>query len=468
MRRILPWLILAVGLAAFAVDLLPIDRPFSDPPTKIETRLGLDLQGGLRGEYRALGTADHPVTAEDMSTIRTIIENRINQYGVAEPVVQTQGSDRIVVEIPGVSNEQDVRNLIGSTGRLDFVPIPRSTTGVAQGTVLGTDLPACPSSLSSISVACVLFSGDQIASSAAAFTQTNQRAVDFTLKGTGSSLFDQFANVAYVGPDSPSNQQFAIVLDGTVVSAPTVNAQRFGGQGQISGSFTSAEVTNLVTVLKYGALPLSVEEVSFSKISATLGLNFLQQSILAGGIGIALVFIFMLLHYRLPGAIACVALIYYAMVVFAIFRLIPVTLTLAGVAAFVLSVGMAVDANILIFERTKEELRAGKTLSSAVEAGFNRAWNSIFDSNMSSIITATILFYFGSATIRGFALVLIIGVLLSMFTAVTVSREMLRWVVRQPRARKAGYFGVNEDEFTIAAAPRGRGRSREAGAQQGV
>ena len=258
------------------------------------------------------------------------------------------------------------------------------------------------------------------------------------------------------------------MLDGTVVSAPTVNAQRFGGQGQISGSFTSAEVTNLVTVLKYGALPLSVEEVSFSKISATLGLNFLQQSILAGGIGIALVFIFMLLHYRLPGAIACVALIYYAMVVFAIFRLIPVTLTLAGVAAFVLSVGMAVDANILIFERTKEELRAGKTLSSAVEAGFNRAWNSIFDSNMSSIITATILFYFGSATIRGFALVLIIGVLLSMFTAVTLSREMLRWVVRQPRARKAGYFGVNEDEFTIAAAPRGRGRSREAGAQQGV
>ena len=157
-----------------------------------------------------------------------------------------------------------------------------------------------------------------------------------------------------------------------------------------------------------------------------------------------------------------VALIFYTVVSLAIFRFIPVTLTLAGVAAFVLSIGMAVDANILIFERTKEELRSGKTLVSAIEAGFNRAWNSIFDSNMSSIITAAILFYFGSAVIRGFALVLILGVLVSMFTAVTLSRFMLRWIVRQPWARKASYFGVNEDEFVVAAPP--RGRSRQVGA----
>ncbi len=220
-------------------------------------------------------------------------------------------------------------------------------------------------------------------------------------------------------------------------------------------------MTELVTVLRYGALPNAIEEVSFSKISPTLGLDFLQQSILAGAIGIALVFVFMLVHYRLPGVVACVALIYYALVVFAIFRLIPVTLTLAGVAAFVLSVGMAVDANILIFERTKEELRAGKTLVSAVEAGFNRAWNSIFDSNMSSVMTAAILFYFGSAVIRGFALVLIIGVLVSMFTAITLSRQVLRLVVRQPWARHAAYYGVNEDEFTVAT-PRGRSREVKA------
>ena len=439
MRRGLPILILVIGLAAFAVDFLPLSRPLSEPPQPIETRLGLDLQGGLRGEYRALPAAGAPVDAEALANIRSIIENRINQYGVSEPIVQTQGFDRIVVEIPGVTNEQDVRNLIGSTGRLDFVEVPPARAGeVIAGQRIPPDLQ-------------VIFSGNQIATAAPGFTQAGLRAVDITLKEEGARLFDAYAAAHY-------GEQFAIVLDGIVESAPTINATRFGGQAQISGGFASqSEVTQLVTVLRYGALPNAIEEVSFSRISPTLGLNFLQQSILAGAIGIALVFVFMLVLYRLPGVVACLALIFYALIVFAIFRLVPVTLTLAGVAAFVLSVGMAVDANILIFERTKEELRAGKTLVSAVEAGFNRAWNSIFDSNMSSIITAAILFYFGSAVIRGFALVLIIGVLVSMFTAIALSREVLRWVVRQPWARKAVYFGVKEDEFTIAT-PRVRGR----------
>jgi preprotein translocase subunit SecD len=443
MRRFLPALILVVGLGALAIDFLPLARPFSEPPAPIDTRLGLDLQGGLRGEYRALPTETSPITPQTLADIRTIIENRINQYGVAEPVVQTQGSDRIVVEIPGVSNEQEVRSLIGSTGRLDFVEVPPARASEVQpGQQIPPDLK-------------VIFSGDQISSAAPGTTQAGQRAVDITLKDEGAQIFDAYAKDHF-------QEQFAIVLDGIVQSAPSINATSFGGRAQISGGFsTAAEVNQLVTVLRYGALPNAIEEVSFSKISPTLGLNFLQQSLLAGAIGIAAVFIFMLAMYRLPGVVACIALIFYSLVVYAIFRLVPVTLTLAGVAAFVLSVGMAVDANILIFERTKEELRAGKTLVSAIEAGFNRAWNSIFDSNMSSIITAGILFYFGSATIRGFALVLIIGVLVSMFTAITVSRQMLRWIVRQPRFRKASYFGVGEDEFAIATP---RGRSREVGA----
>jgi preprotein translocase subunit SecD len=459
LRRLLPFLIAAVGLAAFAVDVLDLPDPLSSSGAAIETHLGLDLQGGLRGEYRAIPTSTTPITRDVMDTIRTIIEDRINQLGVTEPLVQTQGSDRIVVEMPGVENPEQVRRAIGSTGLLQFVPIPVGTTGVGQGTVISTNLPACPNDLANLVAECELFRGDQLASASSGFdSTTGQRVVDFTLKPDGATLFDKFAAVAY-----GKNQQFAIVLDGTVVSAPTINAAQFNGSGQISGSFTSADITNLVTVLKYGALPLSIEEVSFSQISASLGLNFLQQSLFAGAIGILLVFIFMLVHYRLPGVIACIALIYYALVVYALFRLIPVTLTLAGVAAFVLSVGMAVDANILIFERTKEELRSGKTLPAAIEAGFNRAWNSIFDSNMSSIITASILFYFGSSTIRGFALVLIIGVLISMFTAITLSRQMLRWVVRQPWARKANLYGVGEDEFTLAVAP--RSRSRQAGAR---
>ncbi len=442
MRRGLPILILVIGLAAFAVDFLPLSRPLSDPPQPIETRLGLDLQGGLRGEYRALATDTSPITPEAMASIRTIIENRINQYGVAEPVVQTQGSDRIVVEIPGVTNVDEVRGLIGSTGLLEFVGVTPGTPNVVQG------VSRPPGQL--------LFAGGEVASAAPGFDQQGRRAIDIKLREEGARIFDQYA-----AQHANNRDQLAIVLDGVVQSAPTINAGRFGGEVQIQGQFTTAEVTALVTVLRYGALPNAIEEVSFSRISATLGFNFLQQSILAGAIGIALVFVFMLVLYRLPGLVACLALLFYAAVVFAIFRLVPVTLTLAGVAAFVLSVGMAVDANILIFERTKEELRAGKTLVSAVEAGFNRAWNSIFDSNMSSIITAGILFYFGSATIRGFALVLIIGVLVSMFTAITMSRQMLRVLVHQPWARKARYYGVAEDEFLVAAPPRARGQ-REA------
>jgi preprotein translocase subunit SecD len=447
MRALLPIFIVLVGLVALAVNVLGnIPRPFGEGV--VDTRLGLDLQGGLRAEYQAVPGPGQQVTTEALNNIRTIIENRINRYGVAEPIVQTQGRDRIVVELPGVENEGQVRELIGRTGRLEFYAVPRDD--IEQVTP-GAQMPSGFE---------LLFGGEQVASAAPGFDQFNRPAVQVELRGDGARIFDEYARDAYRGEN---NSDFvAIVLDGNVQSAPEINARQFGGQVQIGGQFTSAEVQALVTVLQYGSLPLELDEVSISRISPTLGLNFLQQSVLAGAIGIALVFVFMLLLYRLPGAIACVALAYYALLVFAIFRLIPVTLTLAGVAAFVLSIGMAVDANILIFERTKEELRSGKTLFSAVEAGFNRAWNSIFDSNVSSILTAAILFYFGSPVIRGFALVLIIGVLVSMFTAITLSRELMRWVVRQPWARRASYFGVAEDEFTVAS-PRGRVREADAG-----
>jgi preprotein translocase subunit SecD len=381
-----------------------------------------------------------------MQTIRGIIENRVNQYGVSEPIVQVQGADRVIVELPGSANEAQVlqlRQTIGRTGKLSFIPVPQGRTDVVQGQAIPSDLADS-----------ALFGGDQLSSAYPTFDETNRPAVGFELKGDGASKFATYTS-SHIG------EQFAIVLDNIVQSAPTIQSAITGGRGIISGTFTQSEVGSLVAILKYGSLPLDVQEVQISQISASLGLDFLQQSLFAGAIGVALVFVFMLLHYRLPGLIACFALIFYALIVYALFRLIPVTLTLAGVAAFVLSVGMAVDANILIFERTKEELRAGKTLPSAIEAGFNRAWNSIFDSNMSSIITASILFYFGSSTIRGFALVLIIGVLVSMFTAITLSRQMLRWVVRQAWARKANLYGVGEDEFTLAVAP--RTRSREAG-----
>ena len=209
-----------------------------------------------------------------------------------------------------------------------------------------------------------------------------------------------------------------------------------------------------MTILKFGSLPFPIQEVSAQQISATLGEQFLAQSLIAGAIGILLVITFMVAYYRLPGLVASFALIYYTIVVYAIFRIVPVTLTLAGIAGFVLSIGMAVDANILIFERMKEELRLGKSLPAAVEAGFNRAWNSILDSNVSSLITATILYSFGSSTIRGFALVLILGVLVSMFSAIVVTRSIMRVTVRQPWARKASLYGLRDDEFVALGAVR--------------
>jgi preprotein translocase subunit SecD len=299
-----------------------------------------------------------------------------------------------------------------------------------------------------------LFGGDQLESAAVGQDQTGGGlTVNFVLKNNGpESGAQKFATYTaeHIG------EYFAIVLDGTVISAPVIRNSIPNGQVEISagtiGGFPAREANSLVTVLKFGSLPFPIEELSSEQISATLGEQFLNQSLLAGAIGIALVILFMLLFYRLPGVVAAFALVYYTIVVLAIFRLIPVTLTLAGIAGFVLSVGMAVDANILIFERMKEELRVGKSLPAAVEAGFNRAWNSILDSNVSSLITATILYAFGSSVIRGFALVLIIGVLTSMFSAIVVTRSIMRVLVRQDWARKAWLFGLRDDEF-VAVTP---------------
>lgn len=453
MRRAVPVLIAVLGLAALIVDFVPGVRvPWGDPTGDwrlVETKLGLDLEGGLRVEYQALPAEGRQPGPADLNVIRDIVERRVNAIGVAEPVVVTQGTDRIVVEIPGVSDPDAVRKLVGQTGKLEFVPIEGNCpTTIQDGMTL--DLSICPP----------LFGGEQIASASLGTDEVGRRAVDFTLHGEGARLFAEYTS-KNVG------KQFAIVLDNVVISAPVIRSPITGGRGQITGGgaggFTLAEATNLVTVLRYGSLPFPIQEVSIEQIAPTLGDQFLRQSLLAAAIGIGLVFVFMLVHYRLPGLVAGLALLYYALLVLAIFRLVPVTLTLAGIAGFVLSVGMAVDANILIFERSKEEMRAGKSLGQAIEAGFSRAWNSILDSNVSSLITAFILFWFGSSVIRGFALVLMIGVLVSMFTAITVTRTILRFVVARDWARRASLYGVSEAEFVarpVGRPARGEARSR--------
>ncbi len=453
MRRTTPIIIVVIGILFLIVDFWPkLSIPnFTDPSggTRVlETKLGLDLVGGLQVVYSLEPVNGVQPDAGALATTQTIIENRVNSTGVAEPVVQTQGTDRVIVELPNAKNPDEIRALLVQTGKLDFVPLPPADygTGNSAGTYQAVEGQPLPTA------AKPLFGGDQIDQAYPTTDQTGLRAVGFRLKSTGSQLFSDYTS-KHVG------EFFAIVLDNKVVSAPVIQSAITGGTGIISGGgtgFTAAQMNDLITVLNYGSLPFPLKEESSTEIGATLAGFSLDRILLAALIAVLLVFLFMLVYYRLPGVVACLALIYYALLVLAIFRLIPVTLTLAGIAGFVLSIGMAVDANILIFERMKEELRAGKMLNSAMEAGFNRAWNSILDSNVSTLITATILYVFGSATIRGFALVLIIGVLCSMFTAITVTRTILRWVVRHEWARVPRLYGLREEEFTARTLLSGR------------
>ncbi len=286
----------------------------------------------------------------------------------------------------------------------------------------------------------MLFDGGEIdVSSVAPAADGNVIGVEFSLSEQASDIWCDFtsANVDRPGP---------IALDGELITVPTINQPICQGQTIITvGPQTEAnevERTELYNTLRFGALPIALAEQSVETVAPTLGADFLAQALVAGAVGLTLVLIFMIAYYRLPGVLAAIALIFYTLVVYAVFRVIHVTLTLAGVAAFILSIGMAVDANILIFERMKEEIRAGKTLGPAIEAGFNRAWSSILDSNVASLLVAGWLYWQGTTVVRGFALVLIVGVLVSMFSAVTVTRTMLRRVTRTSWGRNIELYHV--------------------------
>lgn len=432
-RRIAPWVILISLLLAVYIDLPREWLPAGSPGSDIRTVLGLDLQGGVRVTLAVDPLPGQTVTDEQLETARNIIERRVGGIGVSEPQVRSEvsndGRRRIVVEVPGVENEQQVRDLVGSTGQLQFID--------PQGQTLTDGQDIAP--LLASGAVRELFNGGQIdPASVAPDSQGGNLGVVFNLREPASTIWCDFttANVGQPGP---------IALDGEVITTPMINDAICGGTTVITvgaGEGAEAERTNLYNTLRFGALPVSLQEQGFDRVEPTLGANFLAQALVAGAIGLALVLTFMIAFYRLPGLLAAGALIFYTLVTYAIFRLIGVTLTLAGVAAFILSIGMAVDANILIFERMKEEIRAGKTLVPAIEAGFNRAWSSILDSNVSSMLVAAWLYWQGTTVVRGFALVLIIGVAVSMFSAVAVTRTVLRHVVRTDWGRRLELYHV--------------------------
>ncbi len=422
--------------------------PLSTPAREIKVYEGLDLQGGLQVLLQAKTPDNAPPAKEDLEATRFIIENRVNGLGVSEPVIQIQGDDKIVVELPGLSDPDAAIEAFGQTGRLEFVdagdtilpPGTKVSTTYPNLWQAGQEQPAVGAD--GQPTFATVIAGEHLRSAEMQFdSRTRAPIVTFQTSPEGARRLSEYTakNIGKIMP---------IVLDGEVISSPRVNAV-ISDAGQIEGNFTQAEAQALSLQLKYGALKVPLEVVNTRTVGPTLGQDSVRRSVLAGIVGLTAVALFMIIYYRLPGFLATIALLIYGLITLALFKIIPVTLTLPGIAGFVLSIGMAVDANILIFERMREELRDGRPLRAAVETGFQRAWPSIRDSNISTLITCVILFWFGSqfgaSVVKGFAVTLSLGVLVSMFTAIVVTRTLLRltrrlWDLDESTAAASGHL----------------------------
>lgn len=443
-------LVLILILVACAVYIILPDSPgihFLGINRDFSTHLGLDLVGGIQALLEADLPADQAIDATSMNTAKTIVENRVNGLGgLNEAIVQQAGDRRIVVEIPGETDPERALSTIQKIGMLEFVDMSMLSQEEAialQGSTIQTDYSTTETTQIAGSQAPVyhtIMTGADLKNVNVTTNQASQPQVAFQLNGEGKTIFSEFTS-NHIG------QVLAIVLDKQVISTPVINDAITSGSGVISGRFTVDEANHLAVQLRYGSLPIPLKVVSSQSIGPTLGQDSLDKSLVAGFIGLSVVMIYMAIYYRLPGIIADMALVCYALFTFALFQLIPVTLTLPGIAGFVLSIGMAVDANVLIFERLKEELRDGKQLKVAIDLAWERAWPSIRDSNFSTLITCVILFWFGNtygaSIVKGFSLTLAIGVLVSMFTAIVVSRTFLHVVLDRVSIRQHSiWFGV--------------------------
>lgn len=389
------------------------------------TKLGLDLVGGSRLVLEAETTETvAKITPEVMSRLQIAIEQRVNKLGVAETVVQQVGDKRLLVEIPNVTDLKEAKAFIGETAQLEFKKEGKLPDGTATWVSTG-------------------LTGRDLTKSMLTTDASGQWVVSMEFNGEGAKKFGDLTK-EFVG------KQIAIFFDGELISAPNVNEPIYGGHAQISGGnsgFAYDEAERMVNLLNAGALPVPAKIVEENTVGPTLGADSIAKSKKAGIIGLSLVMLFMILYYRAPGVIADIALVIYSLILFALFKTIPVTLTLAGIAGFILSVGMAVDANILIFERTKEELRSGRNLFTAINSGFDRAFTSIFDSNMTTIITCTILYLLGTSVVKGFALTLALGVMVSMFSAITVTKNFMHLIFGTGELKHPALFGLRQDEI---------------------
>lgn len=365
--------------------------------SQFQKRLGLDLRGGVHVVFEAVPTFGAPVTADSITRLIAIIRNRVDTLGVTEPIIQKEGAKRVVVELPGAKDPEEAVRLIGRTAHLEF------KTEDGKTVLTGKDLKDARAHLN---------------------PSTNEPEVLLKFNKEGAKIFGQVttANV---------RKRISIFLDGKLLTSPVVREPITTGDAVISGGYqTLEEAQREAILLRSGALPVKVQLMEKRSVGPLLGKDSLDRSLHAGIIGIILIFVFMILYYRVPGLIADLSLVVYGLIVAGIFLLIKATLTLPGIAGFILSIGMAVDANIIIYERLKEELRTGKTLRAAIDAGFQHAFRAILDANVTTLIAAAVLYYFGSGPIRGFAVTLSIGILTSMLTAITFTRFVLHLAAR--------------------------------------
>lgn len=420
-KLIMFWVIVAIVIAS-------IFTIYKKP-----TKLGLDLVGGSRIllEARTTDTV-RTITPDVMSRLQVAIESRVNKLGVSETSVAQVGDKRLLVEIPNVTDLKEAEAYLGKTAQLEFKkPVfdanhqpKRDSKGLLMWEPTG-------------------LTGEDLKSASIGTDQSGQWTVSLEFNASGANKFAELTQ-QLVG------QQMAIYFDNEEISAPVIREAIFGGRAEISGGssgFQYEEAQKMVNLLNAGALPVPSEIIQENTVGPTLGSDSIEKSKFAAIIGIGFVMLFMIYAYRLPGAIADVALIVYGLILFALFKAIPVTLTLAGIAGFILSVGMAVDANILIFERTKEELKAGRNLFTAINTGFDRAFTSIFDSNMTTILTCVILYFLGTSVVKGFALTLAIGVLVSMFTAITVTKNFMHLIFGTGELKYPALFGLSKNEI---------------------
>ncbi|MEI6843644.1 MAG: protein translocase subunit SecD [bacterium] len=433
-------ILLAVGIGYFVYA---SQAGLNPTVAKYAFKLGLDLNGGTELVYKADVSKVRSGNVDDaMSSLRDVIERRVNLFGVSEPVVQVekagivsgQNDHRLLVELPGVTNIDQAVAMIGQTPQLEFMLLKDSAK----------DLTTEEMKSKSIS--------DLFDSTGLTGQYLDKAQLQFTTQGSGQIAGEPIVALSFnaEGRDlfakitkENKGKVLAIFLDGQAISSPVIRDEITDGKAIISGGFKADEAKALVRNLNYGALPVPIELVSTQTVGASLGANATTAGVKAGVVGFLLIAIFLIIWYRLPGIIATISLSIYIILSLTIFKLIPVTLTAAGIAGFILSIGMAVDANILIFERMKEEIKRGKSLSDSLHEGFTRAWLSIRDSNISSIITAIVLFWLGTSAIKGFALTFGIGVLVSMFTAISVSRTFLFAIVPKSNNRFVKFLFSN-------------------------